>query len=52
MFFITEIFSCIQLYVRLFNVARDYMRYISKQIFVSQRIFSKNFVDIYEIKPV
>ena len=33
--------------------ARDYKKYVSKQSFVSQKIFPrKNFVAIYEIKPV
>ena len=38
--------------VRLANNAKDYMRYISKPSFVSQKIFSKNFVDVHEIKLV
>ena len=38
--------------VTLVNNAQDYMRYISKPSFVSQKIFSKNFVAIHEIKPV
>ena len=29
-----------------------YKKYISKQSFVSHKIFSKNFVSIHEIKPV
>ena len=32
--------------------AKDYVRCISKPSFVSQKIFSKNFVAIHEIKPV
>ena len=38
--------------VRLVNNARDYVRYISKPSFASQKIFSKNFVAIHEMKPV
>ena len=34
------------------NNFKDYLHYISKQSFVSQKIFSKNFVAIHEIKPV
>ena len=38
--------------VRSIDDAKDYVRYISKPSFVSQKIFSKNVVVIYEIKPV
>ena len=38
--------------VRLINNVQDYVRCISKPIFVSQKIFSKSFVVIHEIKPV
>ena len=38
--------------VKLVNNAKDYVRSISKPSFVSQNIFSKNFVVIHEIKPV
>ena len=38
--------------VRLVNNAKDYIKYISKQSFVSQKIFNKNFVAIHEITPV
>ena len=38
--------------VKLVNNANDYVKHISKSSFVSQEIFSKNFVAIYEIKPV
>ena len=38
--------------VKLINNAKDYIRCIRKPSFVSQKIFSKNFVAIYEIKPV
>ena len=31
---------------------KDYKKYVSKPSFVSQKIFSKNFVAIHEIKPV
>ena len=37
--------------VKLVNNAKDYVRCISKPSFVSQKIFSKNFVVIHEIKP-
>ena len=33
------------------NNAKEYVRCISKPSFVSQKIFSKNFVAIYETKP-
>ena len=38
--------------VRLMNNAGDYKSYVSEPSFVSQKIFSKNFVAIHEIKPV
>ena len=38
--------------VRLVNNAEDYKKYVSKPSFVSQKIFSKNFVAIHEIKSV
>ena len=38
--------------VKLVNNAEDYKKYVSKPCFVSQKIFSKNFVAIHEIKPV
>ena len=38
--------------VRLVNIAEDYTNYVSKPSFVLQKIFSKNFVAIHEIKPV
>ena len=38
--------------VRLLYNAKDYVRYTSKPSFVSQKICNKNFVAIYEIKPV
>ena len=37
---------------KLVNNAKNYVRSISKPIFVSQKIFSKNFVVSHEIKPV
>ena len=37
---------------KLVNNTKDYVKCISKPSFVSQNIFSKNFVAIYEIKPV
>ena len=38
--------------IRLVNNAKDYVRCINKPSFVSQKIFSKTFVAIHEIKPV
>ena len=38
--------------VKLINNVKYYVKYISILIFVSQKIFSKNFVAIHEIKPV
>ena len=38
--------------VKLVNNAQDYVKCISKPSFVSQKIFSKDFVAIHEIKPV
>ena len=38
--------------VKLVNNAKDYAKCISKPSFLSQKIFSKNFVVIHEIKPV
>ena len=38
--------------VRLVNNAADYKKYVSKVSFVSQKIFSKNFVALHETKPV
>ena len=38
--------------VKLVNNAKDYVRDISKPSFVSQKIFSKNFTVIHEIKRV
>ena len=38
--------------VKLVNNAKDHLQCISKPSFVSQKIFSKNFVAIHKIKPV
>ena len=38
--------------VRLITSAKDYKKYVSKPSFVSQKIFSENFVAIHEAKPV
>ena len=38
--------------VKLVNNAKDYKKYVSKPSFVSQKIFSENFVTIHEIRPV
>ena len=37
---------------KLVNNAKDYVRSIRKPSFISQKIFSKNFVAIYKVKPV
>ena len=36
--------------VKLINNAKDYVKCISKPIFISQKIFSKNFVAIHQVK--
>ena len=36
----------------MINNAKDYVRSISKTTFISQKIFSKNFVTNHKIKPV
>ena len=41
-----------QISVKLVNNTKDYVRCIRKPSFISQKIFSKNFVAVYEIKPV
>ena len=38
--------------VRLVNNAKDYLKYVSKPTFISQKKFSKNFGAIHEVKPV
>ena len=38
--------------IRLVNNAEGYRKYLSKPRFVSQKMFTKNFVAIHEIKPV
>ena len=38
--------------VRLVNSTADYQKYRRKQSFVSQKIFTKNFVAIHKINPV
>ena len=38
--------------VRLVNSAKDYKKYVSKPSFVSQKIFSSNFVAVHEIKQI
>ena len=38
--------------VKLINNSTDYVRCVSKPSFISQKIFSKNFVAIHQIKPV
>ena len=38
--------------VELVNIAKDYVRCISKPSFISQKVFSKNFVAVHGVKPV
>ena len=38
--------------VRLLNNTKDYKKYVSKPIFVSQIVLNKNLLAIHEIKPV
>ena len=38
--------------VELINNAKDYIRWVSKPSFISQKTFSKNFVAVHKIKPV
>ena len=38
--------------VKLINNSKDYVKCIGKPNFVSQKVFSKNFVAIHQIKPV
>ena len=38
--------------VKLVNNAKDYVRYISKPSFISQKIFSKSFVAVHKTKSV
>ena len=38
--------------VRLIKNAKNYVRCVSKPNFISQKIFSKNFVSIHQIKAV
>ena len=38
--------------VKLINNAKDYVKYVSKPSFVSQKLFSKTFVAVHRIKPV
>ena len=37
--------------VKLINKSKDYVRCVSKPNFISQKIFSKNFVAIHKVKP-
>ena len=38
--------------IELVHNAKDYVKCISKPNFISQKVFSKNFVAIHKIKPV
>ena len=40
------------IFIKLVNNSKNYVRYISKPSFISQKLFNKNFVAIHEIKPV
>ena len=37
---------------RLVNNAKDYLKYVSNPIFISQKYFSQHFAASYEIKPI
>ena len=41
-----------RIYVELINNAKDYIKCLSRPSFVSQKIFSQNFVAVHRIKPV
>ena len=38
--------------VKLIDNSKDYVRCVSKSNFISQKIFSNNFVTVHQIKPV
>ena len=38
--------------VKLINNSRDYLRYVSKPNFISQKIFDKHFIAVHQIKFV
>ena len=38
--------------VRLVNNAKDYLKYVSKPAFISQKVFSEDFAVIHKIKSV
>ena len=38
--------------VRLVNNAKDHLKYVNKQTFISRKIFNINFPAIHEIKPL
>ena len=38
--------------VGLINNEKDYLKYVSKPTYISQKIFDKNFAAVHEIKPV
>ena len=38
--------------MKLINNAKDYIKYVSKPNFVSQKIFDKNFVAFHQTKPI
>ena len=38
--------------VKLINNSKDYVKCVSKPNFISQKIFSENFIPVHKIKPV
>ena len=41
-----------RIHVKLVNNSTDYVRCVSKPNFISQKIFSKNFIAVHQIMPV
>ena len=38
--------------VKLINNSKDYLKYVSKPNFISQKIFDKNFIAVHRVKSV
>ena len=38
--------------IRLVNIEKDFLKYISKPTHITHKIFDKNYAAIHEIKPV
>ena len=38
--------------VRLVNIAKDFLKYTSKPIYIIHKIFGKDYAAIHDIKPV